>query len=274
MSLSVRTSVSLHWKKFLSVLLVLGMATLLYKLHQKTWYYTHAPYATVQPFPAPPHTSTVHLQTQDKIWLHRVNSVERATHFLHEYNGFEIDIYYNPDQNNFNVDHDNQDFHTTLQDMLTVFRDREKIGLWLDFKNLSEHNKTASCARLTQLLETFDIDKSRVIVESPNINALTFFVSKGFVTSYYFVPPKENTPENLSKIQKFFYDSGISCISTDLVHYDILNRFFPNVPWLFWDLKSYSRKVLAYSATCIRKHILSENPHVRVLLVGDKTLWR
>ena len=70
-----------------------------------------------------------------------------------------------------------------------------------------------------------------------------------------------------------FYASGVTAVSSDLCHYDIVKAAFSNVPWLFWDLKSYNRRnILTFIAGRIRRLLLFNEPNVRVLLVGEQKI--
>lgn len=72
-----------------------------------------------------------------------------------------------------------------------------------------------------------------------------------------------------------FYASGVTAVSSDLRNYDIVKAAFPDVPWLFWDLKSYNRSnILKIIASRIRRRLLFNEPNVMVLLVGDRKMWR
>ena len=258
---------------FIVVLVILSILSILSAaLYRKTFYYTGN---TAEKFPILTREASIFPKITDGVWLHRVNSVERLEYFINDFSGFEMDIYYNDALDNFNVDHDNRDYGTTLDDMLATLTHKPEAYLWLDVKNLSAENAKAVFARLEFLFQKHHISKNHVIVESPAIETLNGYAAAGYLTSYYFSSPSgPPTREIMEKARARFYSSDVTAVSADLVYYDMINAAFPSVPHLFWDLKSYSRKPLDRIAALIRKHLLSNNPEVKVLLVRDKTLWR
>ena len=246
---------------------------ILYRTYNKIFYYTNQ---NIQPFSNLTYHVSKSLDIPDGIWLHRVNSPERAKYFLNSFSGFEMDIYYDDTKNIFNVDHDNRDYNSTLYDMFSVIKDRKYVWIWLDFKNLNNANKEKANLRLNELISIFSIPKEHIIVESPAIEQLKIFTDDGYPTSFYFTPPSgESWREKMELVRARFYASGVTAVSSDLCHYDIVKAAFSNVPWLFWDLKSYNRRnILTFIAGHIRRLLLFNEPNVRVLLVGEQKILR
>ena len=108
------------------------------------------------------------------------------------------------------------------------------------------------------------------------IEQLKIFTDDGYPTSFYFTPPSgESWREKMELVRARFYASGVTAVSSDLCHYDIVKAAFSNVPWLFWDLKSYNRRnILTFIAGHIRRLLLFNEPNVRVLLVGEQKILR
>lgn len=253
--------------------IIIALIAVSYRIYNKTFYYTNK---DITPFANTTYRISKPLNISDGVWLHRVNSPERARYFLNSFSGFEMDIYYDDTKNIFNIDHDNRDYNTTLYDMLSVIKEREHIWIWLDFKNLNTNNKEKAKIRLNELISTFSIPKDHIIVESPAIEQLKIFTDEGYVTSFYFTPPSgEAWREKMELLRARFYASGVTAVSSDLRHHDIVKAAFSNVPWLFWDMKSYNRRnILTFIAGRIRRLLLFNEPNVRVLLVGEKELLR
>lgn len=251
------------------LLFLIILASCIISLYQKVMYYTDKKeYSFPQQIYEPKHPIA---KFEDGTWLHRVNSPERAEYYLSKYAGFEIDIWYDSSKNVFNVDHDNRDYNTTLHDMFSVLANKAGVYIWLDFKNLNNGNKQAGLDRLNNLISEFPSLKNHIIVESPQIRELEAFHNQGIITSFYFSPPSgPSWREAMSELQKQFYNSGITAVSSDLVNYDLAKAAFPNVPLLFWDLKSYSHKISRRIATRIRRNILLHDPNIKILLVGEK----
>lgn len=241
-------------------------------IYHKTFYYTGD---AAETFPALNRNASTFPKIADGIWLHRVNSIERLNYFLNDFSGFEMDLYYNDKLDNFNVDHNNKDYHTTLDAMLAAAEQKPGVYLWLDVKNLSIKNAEAVFSRLGFLFQKHNVAKDHVIIESPVIEALNGYAAAGYLTSYYFAAP-DGPPdrERLDKLRARFYNSDVRAVSSDLVYYDLIGAAFPGIPHLFWDLKSYSRKPLTRIAALIRMRAIFNDPDVKVLLVGDFRLRR
>lgn len=257
-----------------ALLFLIILASGIISLYQKVMYYTGK--GEAYSFPQRIYEPKQPLaEFEDGIWLHRVNSTERAEYYLSEYAGFEIDIWYDSSKNAFNVDHDNRDYNTSLHDMFSVLANKADVYIWLDFKNLNNENKGAGLARLNGLMSEFPSLKNHIIVESPQIRELEVFHNQGIITSFYFTPPSgPDWREAMGELQKQFYNSGITAVSSDLVNYDLAKAAFSNVPLLFWDMRSYDRKISRLIAAHIRRNILLHEPNIKVLLVGETELAR
>ncbi len=257
------------------IVAVVGISVFAYMVYTRIFYYTGHDFA---PFPLRTYTSCQRIDIPERIWLHRVNSIERAEYFLHEYSGFEIDIYYDPARDIFNVDHDNRDFNTSLYDMFACLskKGEKSFWVWLDFKNLDKSNMDKALNRLEFLAMKFSVPRNHIIVESSSIEDLSVFHQASYITSFYFIPPpKEDFFNRMEKLRNRFYTSGVVAVSSDLKYHDLVEKAFPNVPWLFWDLKSYTkRNVVKFVASRIRRHILLKEQNIKVLLVKDDYLRR
>lgn len=266
--------ISIHiTKRFILTCLIICLIIISCIIYNTIFYYTNK---KIEPFINHTYCISKSLNISDGVWLHRVNNPERARYFLHSFSGFEIDIYYDDTKNIFNVDHDNRDYNTTLYDMLSVIREQNQVWIWLDFKNLNNGNKEKARARLDELLSIFSMPKDHIIVESPAIEQLKVFGDEGYRTSFYFTPPSgADWRAQMELVRARFYASGVTAVSSDLRNYDIVKAAFPDVPWLFWDLKSYNRSnILKIIASRIRRRLLFNEPNVMVLLVGDRKMWR
>lgn len=253
-------------------ILSLAIVVLSCLVYQKIFYYTQGPQA---PFPQLIYAAPPFPEIPDGVWLHRVNSPERLRHFLHDYSGFEMDVYYDDQRDSFNVDHDNRDFGTTLDDMLAVLKEKSDAYLWLDVKNLNAQNTEHLHACLDVLLRKHGINKMQILIESPAVELLSAYASAGYLTSFYLWPKAGMDAQGqINELRARFYRSGAAAVSTDLVYYDLAKAAFPGVPLLFWDMKSYSRKPLTWLASSLRRHLLFRDSQVKVLLVGDRNLRR
>ncbi len=122
----------------------------------------------------------------DKLWLHRVNSLEKMQEKKALYPNFEADIIYRMEgEKRFDITHEaDTTFHLYLEDYLPLLAKGEQ-RMWLDIKNITAENHSQILVRLDSLLAHHRLSKDRFIVESSNLKALSAFTEKGFYTSYY-----------------------------------------------------------------------------------------
>jgi heptose-I-phosphate ethanolaminephosphotransferase len=183
-----------------------------------------------------------------KLWLHRVNNAQRLSYYFEKYNGFEIDILYNPSNDSFNVSHDNISGDEELTQLFEVFKrkpDKNQAKyIWLDLKNLTAENADAALSNLNNLVIKYDIDKSNLIVESSNTFHLSKFTDKGFMTSYYFTLDENNIADSLAESIYKFDSSNVMFISSSARYYNYLLLYFPNCPKLYWDTRSVEKILL------------------------------
>lgn len=127
---------------------------------------------------------------QDKLWLHRTNSLEKMEEKEARFPNYEIDLVYREKTGTFDVTHDaDTTFHLSLDAYLHSIK-TDSDSVWLDIKNLNEHNMKAARNRLEQLCQKYAIPRRHFIVETRNLNALAYFTQAGFYTSYYVDFPK------------------------------------------------------------------------------------
>lgn len=136
-------------------------------------------------------------ENTEKLWLHRTNSLEKMEEKEARFPNFEVDLVYREATRTFDVTHDaDTTFHLSLDAYLHSIK-ADSDSVWLDIKNLNEHNAEAARERLEQLCCKYGIPRRHFIVETRNINALECFTQHGFYTSYYVDFPK---PSKLSDV--------------------------------------------------------------------------
>lgn len=211
----------------------------------------------------------------EKLWLHRVDSIEKQKEFCDKYKGLEFDIIYYESYDGFENSHDigdynRYDFEKTL---LTYQKLNRSNGIWLDFKNLSENNKIKSCNKLNELIVKYKIDKSLIWVESNDWESLKYFKDNGFKTSYYFpyYDLKKMSDIDIKKVKMLTEDialsGAINAISFDGDYYNFIKTMnIPNnVVFLSWfDSSSWSEVWLRSKY----QDILNDEK-VKVILVKD-----
>ena len=193
------------------------------------------------------------LKGLDRIWPHRVNSLRRLKYLYTDFAGFECDIRIDSAAGRLFVAHDPKDVSSLVfTDYLLQERKGRKL-FWLDVKNLGNLNQTTFCGLLDQLDRKFSI-KNRIIIESPNLEALEFVRNLGWLTSYY-LPSEKIISDN--HLQSVLQDHpGI--ISQDISQHDFMTKNFPGKKQLIWDIRFWD---------CMSRGILLKNANDTTALV-------
>jgi len=212
------------------------------------------------------------LDFDEKIWVHRVNSIERMKEIQDKFKGMEIDVVFNNNKNYFDITHPPaKSIGLSLETFFKEVNNIQNHYFWLDFKNLSDENRKESFSKLNKLAARFNIKKN-IIVESVNPIFLNDFSNNGFITSYY-LPDLYNKPEaglmrSLDLISNNIEQSQVTAISQDIKSYGILNKSFSNSNKLIWDLS------LNWKAKRDRHRVfqmLENDESIKVLLVRYET---
>lgn len=142
---------------------------------------------------------------QEKIWLHRCNSLEKLYEKEHLYPNIEVDVVFREKENELDVTHDlDTTFHLEIEEYFRHFKEK-KGCIWLDIKNLSASNKDSILLKPTGLCDKYQINKERLIIESTSWKDLKLFTDNGFYTSMYVAydkPSRLSGSEEVSCIQE------------------------------------------------------------------------
>jgi hypothetical protein len=115
-----------------------------------------------------------------KIWLHRVNSVQRVKIIQEKYKGIEIDVLFDPVKKCFDVHHSSAaSIGLCLEELLQNIKDPSEHYFWLDVKNLDSTNQKSILNYLQDLTDRYKIRKN-IIIESTNPYLLSAFTDCGF----------------------------------------------------------------------------------------------
>lgn len=211
-------------------------------------------------------------QYPDKIWLHRCNSLEKLYEKEAKYPNIEVDIVI---RNNhiFDVTHD---IDTTFNLKIASYFDymQEKDGrMWMDIKNLTSENKLSVLSRLNMLINHFEIEKERLIIESSNWEALATFTENEYYTSYYvpFDEPDELDDEEIdsciNELQKIADSRAVCALSFPEDWYDeIKDELNRSIDLLTWRHRDSQLEVLL---TPSGRRMLND-PQLKVILVKEK----
>jgi hypothetical protein len=179
-----------------------------------------------------------------QVWLHRVNSIEKAIHFRDQFQGYELDVHYIPDSGTFFVKHDAETPDTMkFIRWLAGFPHPEGLSYWLDFKNLQPDIAPVARAELIRICSLFGLTR-RIVVESSSPESVILFDTLNFLPSFY-IPtfdPSSITPDEESYYQGFINDRvqqyGLRTISGYSMQLPFMQKWFPQLHKLTWYLDS------------------------------------
>ncbi|OUS32127.1 hypothetical protein A9Q99_01605 [Gammaproteobacteria bacterium 45_16_T64] len=120
------------------------------------------------------------------IYAHRTNSPERVLLYRKYYSAFEFDAIWDGQSGSIDIFHwperESMDFH--LSDFLTLAPDKSRY--WMDLKNLDMNNVREFSNYMNLLVnKNNQLSKDNIIIESKNVQAVSFLENQGFRTSYY-----------------------------------------------------------------------------------------
>ena len=206
-----------------------------------------------------------------KVWLHHVDDTIKAKHFRDNYSGYELDVHFNSDVHTFIVKHDYNDTVTlTLSAWLNAITNPERLGYWLDFKNLAPWNEEEALTELLRIRQLHGLTHNLIIVESTTPFSLPRFDTLNFRPSYYipYFDPSGITPEEEEQYYDFIEGSVSSYNLTTISGYSFQESFmqewFPDMNKLLWFLDSIDPELKDSIIEQTRK-----NPTVEVLLVAE-----
>lgn len=170
---------------------------------------------------------------KEKLWAHRVNSLEKREEFKSLYPNFEVDITIREDSLKervvLDVTHDADiTFGLTFDEYIQYLGKGEKV--WLDIKNLSVDNNRMVLEKLDSFVNEFGMGKDQFIIESRDYKALELLTQNKYYTSYYvdFKKIDDETIRHLEDVAKTgcvkalsFPSSQYSDIRNNVVNKDI-----------------------------------------------------
>lgn len=214
-------------------------------------------------------TSIAEIPFDHQIWAHRNNSFEDLERYQKTFTGLEIDLMYRADQNILDVNHPPaKSLGISFENYLQKFSENDSLFLWLDIKNLTVELANPIFERVDVLLEKYNMDKSRVLIESVVPEALLNFSKAGYVTSYYLPPIHTLTPEQvmpiMSKAKRLVERGQISGISQSIEGILYAQYFMPNVAKFTWalDVSVDSDQLKSFALRTLR-----DNDDIKVILV-------
>jgi heptose-I-phosphate ethanolaminephosphotransferase len=205
-----------------------------------------------------------------KVWLHRVDSIERAVRMARAYAGMEIDVVFDSAASYFDVGHPPlPPAGISLDSLLAAVPVVGKHYFWIDFKNLTDGNAAAACAVLVGLARKYGL-VGHMIVESPNPRALGCFADAGLYTSYYLFPDAGPATMDSTALVRYYEEvkanlaaSRVNAVSSDYQSLPFIQAYLPETDALVWYLER--KRDLRYRAVLF---YLTHTREIRVVLVS------
>lgn len=174
----------------------------------------------------------------NKIWAHRVNTIEDAERFSDKFYGIEVDLFYIAHLDAFEVRHDKKDSNNLyLDSFLEALSTKPNLHFWFDLKNLNKNQENQISRKMELLFEKYDLFE-RAFVESPtsrgliklqekNIKTCLWLPGIGDKTEEEIEKQMQNTKENLSK-------GDFIAISCHYSKVDFFEKYFPDRNFFVW----------------------------------------
>ena len=230
--------------------------------------FSNVPIDTTTPLLPPPFP-----EITDKIWVHRVNSIERLKLVQGVFTGIELDIVYQ--NGSFDVNHPPvESVNLSLDTYFSNVNNFKDHYFWLDLKNLNARNQLEILNSLNRITEKFKV-KDHLIIESPEVSLLKILKKAGYYTSYY-LPDlasvrEENVLENRDQLHKEVITELPTSVSQSINNYEMMKYYFPSYNKLVWSSLDWTDK-----ANHERIYdLLKKDSTIKVFLVNyDTDGWR
>ena len=172
--------------------------------------------------------------SSDKLWAHRVLNIDEVNVLSKDFQGVELDVFFNLNDKCFEIKHHEPHSNINLNEYFSSTDSILSLKFWIDFKNLNSENVDSSLSLLNRLCDNYKIE-SNLIIESKDIVLLDKFKNNGFYISYWlpnfhFIGSVFNILEVKNNLLKYQPDA----ISMPYSSVSFYSRKFPNYPIHCW----------------------------------------
>lgn len=172
-----------------------------------------------------------------KLWVHRVNSLQRF-HLLKDYfQGFESDVYYDSSINDFWIWHPPGSRPINLyMDSLLNDVNAENKKIWLDMRGIDSSNAQRTLDLFERKIQQYHL-KQNMIIELYDVSAANRFAARGFNVSLNVqtsLLKKKDNDELISLRQKIA--SEVHYVSQSEEYVDSLKSKLPGKKIVTWSL--------------------------------------
>ncbi|MEJ6791611.1 MAG: hypothetical protein QNK89_02435 [Lacinutrix sp.] len=209
----------------------------------------------------------------NKVFAHRVNSLEKQKQALNYFEGIEVDLVYLKNKNVLDVNHPpSASINLTFETYLAQIDSNHFPFLWLDIKGLDATNSDSILLKLNTLFESRKYPKNKVLIETLSPEALPKFIEAGYKASYYFKSnlyklPKEDLITEINAIQIILDQQPEIGISSNYENYELMKTYFPNKTKYLWAVTSF------YNFKYFKVRDALEDNNVAVVLTKFRSLY-
>ncbi len=208
---------------------------------------------------------------KDKLWAHRVNSLEKRMEFQNSFPNFEVDITIRIDSSDgdaiLDVTHDEDTtFGLTFDEYIPIIGDGDKV--WLDIKNLTAANNKKVLEKLDSFVSDHGMEKSQFIIETRDHKALELLTRNDYYTSYYvdFDEIDEDTIRHLEDVAQTEYVKALSFPSTQ--YWDIRDNISDeDIDFLTW---AHRDTQIEFLLNPFNSRLLEGDDRLKVILIKTR----
>lgn len=202
---------------------------------------------------------------EERIWAHKINSLDSINERVEEFKGIEIDVFYIEETNKFEIkrviNSEGLDLELFLDSIIKV----KELYFWFDYKNLNEHTN-AGISKLHSILNTRKL-LGKSFVESYFSDDLMGFKDK-LTTSFWIsspiIPTSKLGKDSLYKKLQYIEKCNINMLSADFRMFEFVTEYFPDYKCNYW---------IFHSLTKVKRDALYEildSPNTNVILIDGK----
>jgi len=172
----------------------------------------------------------------NKLWVHRVNSLQRF-HLVKDYfQGIETDVYYDSSIHNFRIWHppENRPFDLYMESLLKEVKASNK-KIWLDMRGVDSSNAQPAINIFEKKIQEYQL-KQNVLTELYDVTAANCFAQHGFAVSLNVPPAILNKHNDEITGWKQQISSQVKFVSQSVEYVDSLKNKFPGKKIITWSL--------------------------------------
>lgn len=203
---------------------------------------------------------------RDKIWVHRVNGVERFREVQDSFRGFEIDLIYSGQE--IMVGHPGSKKATIpIWSFFQAISAESDTYWWCDLKNMNSENADVILSGIIEICQEFGLNQTFLLLETTSPDMVPLIEDRGFYASYYLsdlsIMNLDDRNKALKDINSSVVRYRIKMISQSIENYSLMKENFPELNKAIWFLTMKYNKENQARVNAV----LNQDPTVQVALV-------